>query len=508
MKIFKEYHQSQVFLLPPSLDDFVPENHEARIISEVVDTMDLSPLLARYGGGGAPAYHPAMMLKVIIYAYSREIYSSRRIAQELKTNTAFMFLSGLQSPDFRTVCLFRSAHAEVLPELYAEVVRLCASLGMVGLGQIAFDGTKLKASAALRQTRDKDGLEQEIQRIKEQMRQMIQTSASTDELEEGIYPDGDGSEIAAELLKKEYRLKKLQEAMEVLARERLEKVNVTDPASRLMKDSRKVIQPCYNAQIAVDDQEQVIVAADLSQNATDHAEFKPMVEQVERNLGSLPKEGSADAGYSSYDNLEYAAVKGLDLYMPDNFLEALDQKEESQKRYHKSSFAYDLPTDAYTCPEGKQLSRWAEQKREGKPPLILYRGESCRECSVRERCTTGEVRTVSRDGREPLLEMMRKKLRSEEGKQRYARRGYTVEPVFAAIKWNGRKPRLDLRGLVKARGEFSLLCLVHNVKKIIKQVLQRRVTLPGRYSKLIEQAIPGYREQQLALVGAEGVDLA
>ncbi len=155
------------------------------------------------------------------------------------------------------------------------------------LGHIAFDGTKLRANASVRQTRDRDSLEKEIERIKEQMRQMIRASAKVDELEHQIYPNGDGSEIAEELRKKECRLKKLQETREVLEREKLEKVNVTDPESRLMKDSRKVIQPSYNGQIAVDDKEQVIVAADVSQNATDHAEFKPLVEQVERNLGIL-----------------------------------------------------------------------------------------------------------------------------------------------------------------------------------------------------------------------------
>jgi transposase len=503
MKIFKEYSQSQGLLLPPSLDEFVPENHEARIVNEVVDTMDLSPLLAKYEGGGAPAYHPTMMLKIIIYAYSRETYSSRCIAQELKTDTAFMFLSGLQSPDFRTICLFRSEHADVLPNLFVEVVRLCASLGMVGLGHIAFDGTKLKANASVRQTRDRDGLEKEIERIKEQMRQMIQASANIDELEDLIYPDGDGSEIAAELRKKEYRLKKLQEAKEVLEREKLEKVNVTEPDSRLMKDSRGVIQPSHNGQIGVDDKDQVIVAADVSQNATDHAEFKPMVEQVERNLGALPDKGTADAGYSSYDNLEYAEGKKLDMYMPDNFLEALDEKEEGEKRYHKSNFRYDEARDTYICPEGKELKRWAEQKREGKPPLILYGGESCRECAVKEQCTRGETRTVSRDGREPLLEAMRQKLRTEEGKQIYAKRGYTVEPVFGEIKWDGRKLSMDLRGSVKVRGEFSLLCLVHNVKKIVKRVLDGTVRLPGKYDKLIEEAVWAYREEQLTLVGSD-----
>jgi len=502
MKIFREYSQCQGLLLPPWLEEFVPDDHEAHIINEVVDTMDLSPLLAKYEGGGAPAYHPAMMLKVIIYAYSREVYSSRSIAQGLKTDTAFMFLSGLQSPDFRTICLFRSEHADVLPNLFVEVVRLCASLGMVGLGHIAFDGTKLKANASVKQTRDRKGLEKEIARIKEQMRQMIESSSKIDELEDLLHPDGDGSEIAVELRNKEYRLKKLQEAKEVLEREKLEKVNVTEPDSRLMKDSRGVIQPSHNGQIAVDDKEGVIVAADVSQNATDHAEFEPMVEQVERNLGALPDKGTADAGYSSYDNLEYAEGKRLDMYMPDNFLEALDEKEEGEKRYHKSNFRYDEARDTYICPEGKELKRWSEQKRERKPPLIVYRGESCRECPIRERCTRGETRTVSRDGREPLMEAMRQKLRTEEGKQIYKKRGYTVEPVFVEIKWDGRKLLMDMRGSAKVRGEFSLLCLVHNVKKIVKRVLDGTVSLPGKYDRLIGEAMPGHREEQLNPVGA------
>lgn len=502
MKVFREYNQSQGFLLPPSLDEFVPENHEVRIINDVVDAMDLSPLLAKYEGGGAPAYHPTMMLKVIIYAYSLDIYSSRSIAQELKTDTAFMFLSGLQCPDFRTICLFRAEHADVLPDLYVEVVRLCASLGMVGLGHVAFDGTKLKANASVRQTRDRDGLEKEIERIKEQMRQMIKASAKIDELEDQKYAAGDGSELAEKLRQREYRLRKLQEAREVLGKEKLEKVNVTDCESRLMKDSRQVIQPNYNGQIAVDDKGQVIVAADVSQNATDHAEFKPMVEQVERNLGALPKESSADSGYSSYDNLEFAEAKGLDAYMPDNFLEALEEKEEGEKRYHKSNFHYNEVRDSYVCPEGKVLKRWVEQKREGKLPLLVYRRESCKQCAVRKQCATGEARTVSRDGREPLLEAMRQKLRSEEGKHIYKKRGYTVEPVFGQMKWNGRKSSMSVRGLVKVRGEFSLMCLVHNVKKIVKKVIEGTISLPGKYSKPIEVAILGYREEQLPLVSA------
>jgi hypothetical protein len=168
------------------------------------------------------------------------------------------------------------------------------------------------------------------------------------------------------------------------------------------------------------------------------------------------------------------------MYMPDNFLEALDEKEEGEKRYHKSNFHYDEVRDAYICPEGKELKRWAGEMREGKTPLLVYRGESCSECPVMERCTRGEARTVSWDGRELLLEAMREKLRTKEGKQVYARRGYTVEPVFGEMKWDSRKPSMDLRGGVRVRGEFSLMCLVHNVKKIVKIVLDGTVSLPDK----------------------------
>jgi len=158
--------------------------------------------------------------------------------------------------------------------------------------------------------------------------------------------------------------------------------------------------------------------------------LSPWQNALERNLGVLPDKGTVDAGYSSYDNLEYAEGKKLDMYVPDNLLSALDEKEEGEKRYHKSKFQYDEERDIYLCPEGKDLKQWAKRKRKGKPLLVLYRGESCRGCSVKERCTARKARTISRDGREPLLEAMRQKLRTEERKQIYKKRGYTVESFF------------------------------------------------------------------------------
>jgi len=473
VKIYKEYRQDQHFLLPPSLDDFVAPDHDVRIISDVVESMTLSALFSRYEGGGAPAYHPAMMLKVLIYAYSLGVFSSRQISKELKTDTAFMYLSGMQTPDFHTICLFRSQHAGALPGVFVEVVRLCASLGMVELGHVAFDGTKLKANASNRQSKDAEGLNKEMERLKEEMKQMIEASVRIDSVEDKIYPDGDGSEMRQELIQKEKRLKKIEEAKRVLEEEKLKKVNITDIDAPLMRNSHGKIEPAYNGQAAVDHKEQIIVAAAITVEETDNFQLEPMMEQVKNNLETLPDEASADAGYFSYDNLEYGTEK-VDLYLPDTLLKALDNDKEGKFRYEKSRFLYDEMADTYTCPEGQVLRKVRKLNRKDKTPMMVYQGDSCGRCPVREKCTKRAVREIFRDGREPLLEAMRVKLRTEEGKAIYNKRMYTVEPVFADMKWNRHRMMMSVRGKVKVNGEFCLMCLVHNVKKIILRAQKAR----------------------------------
>jgi transposase len=256
-----------------------------------------------------------------------------------------------------------------------------------------------------------------------------------------------------------------------------------------MQDSRRAIQPSYNGQIAVDEKEQIIVATDITQETTDHHELIMMIEVVEQNLGVLPKETSADAGYSSYENLEYTWQRGLDAYIPDDFFVALDKKDKSEKMYHKSNFHYDHTRDVYICPEGRNLKRYQEMKRKSKPPLIIYRGKSCKGCAVKEKCTTGPARRITRDGREGLVEAMREKLRSEEGRETYKKRLYTVEPVIGNLKWNRRRIMMSLWGLERVRGEFCLMCLTHNVKKIVKRIRASLHDLT-RY-KISRVALPG-----------------
>ena len=381
-----------------------------------------------------------------------------------------MYLAGMQLPDFRTICLFRSKHAEAIKPIFIEVVRLCASLGMVGLGHIAFDGTKLKANASLRQTREKESIRTRIAKRTAEIEGLLKRAKEVDESEDLLYgKDNDGSGIPDEIKDKEYRLKRLEEASRQLAEEGLNKVNITDPDAHLMRNSKKVIQPGYNGQIAVDSKEQIIVASQVTRDATDHYQLKPMVEETERNLGQLPEQTSADAGYSSYDNLEYIEEKETDAYIPDNKLESLDEKEDQEKRYDKSNFVYDEDNHRYRCPEGKILTQYTKTNRKGRE-LTVYRGTDCSGCPEKAKCTKAEVRTIMRDGREPLQEKMREKLRSPRGKEIYQKRSYTVEPVFGNMKWNRAHLIMSLRGKRKVRGEFILMCLTHNIKKIIRKV--------------------------------------
>lgn len=489
MKIFKRYEQKQEFLLPPSVDEFVPPGHEARIINDVVEGLNLSGIRRKYSGGGAPAYDPAMMVKVLIYAYSLGIYSSRKMVRELKTDTAFMYLSAMQCPDFRTLCLFRSSNTEFLSQIFVQVVRLCASLDMVRLGHIAIDGTKLKANASVRRSLGKDELEREIERIKSEVKEMIRISEAIDKEEDEEYGDSDGSEMPKELEDKAYRLKRIQEAQELLKKENLNKINLTDPEARLMKNKQHRIEPSYNVQIAVDAQDQIIVAADVSQQSADCQGLRTLLQQARNTLGRYPDQVSADAGYFSYDNLEYAYSVGIDAFIPDNMLRRLENATTSEKCYDRSNFQYEASKDIYICPEGKPLKRYSKTKYKEKP-IVLYRGKLCGDCKVREKCTHAQSRFIWHDKRETFVSRMRQKLQTAHGRQVYLKRMYTVEPVFGDMKWNRGKFATNLRGLARVSADFLLMCLAHNIRKLVKRVHANNLSMPTQ--NLIEYLLQGF----------------
>lgn len=267
-----------------------------------------------------------------------------------------------------------------------------------------------------------------------------------------------------ELVNKTKRMEKIQAAKKKPDEEKLTKINVTDNDAKIMKHKGGTKKPSYNGQVAVDDKEQVIVAADLVDDENDVHQVDPMIQLIWATLGYKPTILLADAGYFSYDNLELLKRNGIDAYIPDNFFK-VDERGKS-KWFRKSIFKFDDERDCYYCPAGIMMPFTRIQKRKDEPDLKQYVCNFCSDCVLKKACTKAENRIISRDPREHLLVEMRGKLRTVEGKELYQGRMYTAEPVFGQMKQNRGFREFLLRGKEKVNVEFMMMCIVHNIGKI------------------------------------------
>jgi transposase len=413
-KTFRPYEPEQMLLMPASLRDWLPENHLAYFISDVVDHLDLGAIMARYEAEerGYPPYHPRMMVKVLLYAYCIGVPSSRKIAKRLEEDVSFRVLSANNTPDFRTISDFRKEHLSVLAGLFVQVLQLCQRAGLVKLGHVALDGTKVKANASKHKAMSYGRMKQEEARLEEEVKRLLKEAEAVDEEEDHRYgKDKRGDELPRELARRESRLKKIREAKAALEAEEQAKVvgdkkqhNFTDPDSRIMLSSDKSFVQAYNCQAAVDSQSQVVVACEATNQASDKPHLKPMVAQVEANAGNKPKKLSADAGYFSEENLKLMERKGVEAYIPPD------------KQRHTET----LPA----APRGR-----------------IPKGLS-------------------------FKERMRRKLRTKKGQGVYSKRKVSVEPVFGQIKQARGFRQFLLRGLRKVSAEWRLICLTHNLLKL------------------------------------------
>jgi len=266
------------------------------------------------------------------------------------------------------------------------------------------------------------------------------------------------------LVNKTKRLEKIEAAKKKLEEEKLTKINVTDNDAKIMKHKGGNKKPSYNGQVAVDDKEQVIVAADLVDDENDVHQVDPMIQHIWATLGYKPTILLADAGYFSYDNLELLKRMGIDAYIPDNFFKV--EERGKSKWFRKSIFKFDEDKDCYYCPAGIMMPFTRIQKRKDKLDLKQYICDFCSDCVFKKACTKAENRIISRDPREHLLDEMRGKLRTDEGKELYLGRMYTAEPVFGQMKQNRGFREFLLRGKEKVKVEFLMMCIVHNIDKI------------------------------------------
>jgi transposase len=459
-KRFRVCDLDQQFLLPPSLQDWLPENHLARFIADVTNELDLSAIYAQYGrqdGRGLSAYHPLLLTRLLLYGYCVGVTSSRRIERATHDDVAFRYLAADQHPDHDTIAAFRQQHLEALASLFVQALRLCQKAGLVKLGNVAIDGTKIMANASTRRSVSYQKLTEREQYWKDTVERLLTEAQRTDEEEDQRWGKGQPADpLPPELTHAQSRLERLRQAKAELereaqreleaaaqnhqprkhgrptkeeaanhpaedpqqrqkAREQLRRAksraaepsrqyNFVDPDSRVMKDNaRKCFVQAYNAQIATDSYAQVIVAAELTQQTTDRQQLLPMVQAVRGATGSVPETVTADAGYWDTISLRDPAMRGI---------QAL------------------VSPDSQPQPPGAPL-----------PPNAPQNDDAMR---------------------------MRERLASEDGKALYAKRKATVEPVFGQIKEARNIRRFRLRSLKKVTCEWKLICATHNLLKLFR----------------------------------------
>jgi len=456
-KSFRADDLNQSLLFPPSLHDWLPENHLARFLADVVSALDLDAIYSSYNekdGRGMAAYAPVMMVRLLLYGYATGIFSSRKIQAKTYDDVAFRYLAADEHPDHDTIANFRKRHIDALGGLFQQALILCSRAGLVKLGHVAIDGTKIKANASKHKAMSYDRMNETEQRLKQEIDALLAQAEQTDDAEDALYGKGKrGDELPEELARRESRLKKIQQAKAELEKEAAEKAareraeaeaklaarkekeeqtgkkpggrepqipapeqaqpdakaqrNFTDPESRIMPDgaNKGSFLQGYNAQIAVDSTSQVIVAADITQQANDSQQLVPMLEQVEANMGYKPDKVSADAGYWSEANATDQSTFGIDLHIATGRI----------KHYQVEEPASEPPPPSAT------------------PKQVMHH-----------------------------------KLRSEAGRAVYKMRKAIVEPVFGQIKEIRGFRRFSLRGQEKARAEWKLVCATANFLKLFR----------------------------------------
>jgi transposase len=439
-KHFRPWKIDQTQLLPPSIGDFVPEDHLARFVVALVrESLDLRAITSSYASAlGQPPFDPRMMVALLLHGYASGIYSSRRIAKACRERADFMMIVALDAPDFRTISDFRKRHLQALASLFVQVLRLAEAAGLVKLGHVALDGTKIKANASKHKAMSYGRMKKREAELRAEVDCWLAAAEAADAEEDRLHGDRRGDELPDWVADKEKRLAKIREAKAALEAEaeaaaeearRIEadkekqrqaegrkrsgkkprppslepdaqaQRNFTDPESRILKTKDGFIQG-YNAQAAVDGQAQVIVAHGLTPSMSDQDQLVGLVDGIERNLGRKPAEASADAGYCSEANLAAFDARGIKAYVA------------TGRAKH--------PTDA--------------KRRVG-----------------------GE-----------LTQAMRRKLRRARWRSRYRLRKQIVEPVFGQIKQARGFRQFLLRGVEKVRAEWAMICTAHNLLKLAR----------------------------------------
>jgi transposase len=499
--VFKPYTQYQTMILPPSLEELIPENHMVRVVNKTIEGLNIEPLIATYKGGGSSSYHPSMMVKVLVYAYLSKVYSSRLIAKALREDVNYMWISGMQRPDFRTINLFRSGHLKgVIDQVFGSMIEFCIENKYIKLENYFVDGTKMEANA--RKTsyvwskNTKRYKEATQKKIKELLRHIEEVN-SQENIEYGetdLEELGNGSTITSEKLKEQIEKlntiigpsKPKKQALKELETKQLPKLECYEEQERLLGDRKSYsktdadatffrmkneqLLPAYNVMIGTENQ--FILNYSIHQKASESDQFISHFTKLPRELGLLPDTVIGDSAYGSEENYAFLEEYGVGNYLKYNTYHKEKTKKYRENRYHKDKFQYDEITDAYRCPEGREVifKRIGKQTTDNgyQQEIRNYECTDCRGCALAIQCKKGlGNRTISVNPRlERYRAQARANLASDYGIALRRKRGVDVESAFGDIKMNQGYRRFRLRGKEKVNVEFGILSMAHNVKKI------------------------------------------
>lgn len=498
----REDRIGQTCLVPRRVTDFIPENHVCYFITNLVGELDFHKIEQKYKyTRGKAAYSRQMLLRIVVMASVDGVFSSRRIARLAEENVVYMYLSGMDKPDFRTICRFKIECSEQIEEAFKMTVNVAKNVGLVQLNHIAIDGTKIKANASSTNLINQE----EIKTIRE----ILKKGIKTDQEEDKIYDDKRGDEIPPELTsrkkvheiiqkvrkensdtknennlrrssfklleqaissqkQKDQVLKKLDKAEDELKKTQQKTVSLTDPESRWMKNKKNRMEFSYNMQIAVDYDSGIILASTVTQDPTDHHHLIPQIEQIQDTIGPLPVDVkiSADNGYFTQTNLQYLDENELDGYIP-NRKQVYKYKTQLKKTktFSKHNFKYDYERDFYICPNGKKLPYQRTYKYKD-VTMRQYYCSDCLKCPDQEKCVGKDRVRVITDYGGALSKRMAWKMETPEGKKEFAKRKQTVEWPFGNIKQNLKYTEFLTRGISQTITEKNLLNISHNIKRI------------------------------------------
>ncbi len=485
-----EYNQRVLF--PTNIFDLLSKDHECYIYKDLISMLDTKYVEAKYSYIGQNAYHPRLILGILIYSYSHGVFSSREIEKRCHEDLGFMYISHMNCPNFRVLSDFRKVNYDFFKLCFVQTVKLACEVGLSGLGHVSLDGSKFKADSSKHKAMSYKRLKESEKDLTDEIEELLKKASLCDEEEDGDHGKLSGYEISEELKIKEKRQLIIREAKAKLEQRESElnpgkeiddkkQISFADPDAMIMVNKGK-FDYSYNGQISVDADNQIIVGEHLSRISNDKHEVEAALSEISSSTGELPDKMSLDNGFMSGDNLERFSETDIDVYIATGKGESFpgSSEEKAKGKLRKEKFIYDIDSDTFICPGNEHL----KFKTKYKNGIKVYQGEKevCFNCKYYSICCnvkTGKARIINSDDREVFRQEMKDKMKLESSREIYKRRKTIVEPVFGQIKHVLGFRGFCVRGYKKVCGEFSFICGVHNIKKIVNVIKKGVVRLNG-----------------------------